>query len=127
MRMLLILLILLAFPVLEVFVLFELASRYGWWVLGYLLLSAAFGAMLIMEERIVVFARLIQALQEGSHPMLALVASGRKMIAGLLLILPGVIGDAIALLLLLIPLPTPKPRPQPTEPDVIEGQWRRED
>ena len=62
MRMLLILLILLAFPVLEVVLLFELASRFGWWVLGYLLTSAAFGAALIMEERIVVFARLIQTL-----------------------------------------------------------------
>lgn len=125
MRMLLILLILLAFPVLEVMVLFELASRYGWWVLGYLLLSAAFGAALIMEERIVVFARLIQTLQEGRHPVLALLASAKKMIAGILLIFPGVLSDVAALLLLIVPLPSS--RKPPSDDGVIEGQWRRED
>lgn len=125
MRMLLILLILLAFPVLEVMVLFELASRYGWWVLGYLLLSAAFGAALIMEERIVVFARLIQTLQEGRHPVLALLTSAKKMIAGILLILPGVLSDVAALLLLIVPLPAS--RKPPMDGGVIEGQWRRED
>ena len=125
MRMLLILLILLAFPVLEVMVLFELASRYGWWVLGYLLVSAAFGAALIMEERIVVFARLIQTLQEGRHPVLALLTSAKKMIAGILLIFPGVLSDVAALLLLIAPLPTS--RKPPMDDGVIEGQWRRED
>lgn len=125
MRMLLILLILLAFPVLEVMVLFELASRYGWWVLGYLLLSAAFGTALIMEERIVVFARLIQTLQEGRHPVLALLTSAKKMIAGILLILPGVLSDVAALLLLIVPLPAS--RKPPMDDGVIEGQWRRED
>lgn len=125
MRMLLILLILLAFPVLEVMVLFELASRYGWWVLGYLLISAAFGAALIMEERIVVFARLIQTLQEGRHPVLALLTSAKKMIAGILLILPGVLSDVAALLLLILPLASS--RKPPMDDGVIEGQWRRED
>ena len=97
----LILLILLAFPVVEVVLLFDLAARYGWWLLLYLAVSATFGAMLIMEERMVVFARLIQALQEGGHPLLALLGSARKMIAGLLFILPGVLSDIAALLLLL--------------------------
>lgn len=78
MRMLFILLILLAFPVLEVVLLIELASRYGWWLLGYLVLSAICGGLLIMEERIVVFGRLIQTLQEGRHPILALLTSAKK-------------------------------------------------
>lgn len=125
MRMLLILLILLAFPVLEVVLLFELAARYGWWLLGYLVLSAIFGGLLIMEERIVVFGRLVQTLQEGRHPILALLTSAKRMIAGILLILPGVVSDVAALLLLLIPLP--QPRKSVVEEDVIEGQWRRED
>lgn len=125
MRMLFILLILLAFPVLEVVLLFELAARYGWWLLGYLLLSAVCGWLLIMEERIVVFGRLIQTLQEGRHPILALLASAKKMIAGILLILPGVMSDVLALLLLLVPIPAPRKRV--VEDDAIEGQWRRED
>lgn len=126
MRMLLILLILLAFPVLEVVLLFELASRFGWWVLAYLVISAAFGAALIMEERIVVFARLIQTMQQGRHPVLALLVSAKKMIAGILLILPGVLSDIAALLLLIIPLPASR-TPPVMDDNVIEGQWRRED
>jgi len=126
MRMLLIFMILLAFPVLEVVLLFELASRYGWWVLVYVVTSAAFGAALIMEERIVVFARLIQTLQEGRHPIMALLASAKKMIAGVLLILPGVLSDVAALLLLMAPLPASR-KTAPMNDDVIEGEWRRED
>lgn len=125
MRTLLILLILLAFPVAEVVLLIELASRIGWWLLGYLLLSAALGAMLIAEERMVVFARIIQSLQAGRHPVRALLMSAKKMIAGLLLMLPGVISDVAALLLLLIPIPESQ-RPAAND-DVIEGEWRRED
>ena len=126
MRMLLIFMILLAFPVLEVVLLFELASRYGWWVLVYVVTSAAFGAALIMEERIVVFARLIQTLREGRHPIMALLASAKKMIAGVLLILPGVLSDVAALLLLMAPLPASR-KTAPMNDDVIEGEWRRED
>lgn len=125
MRMLFILLILLAFPVLEVVLLFELAARYGWWLLGYLILSAICGGLLIMEERIVVFGRLVQTLQQGRHPVLALLTSAKKMIAGILLILPGVLSDVAAVLLLLMPLP--QARKPVVEEDVIEGQWRRED
>lgn len=125
MRMLFIFLILLAFPALEVVLLFELAARYGWWLLGYLVMSAILGGMLIMEERVVVLGRLIQTLQQGRHPVLALLTSAKKMVAGILLILPGVLSDVAALLLLLMPLP--KPRKPVIEDDVIEGQWRRED
>ena len=77
----------------------------------------------------VVFARLIQSLQEGGHPLLALLGSARKMIAGLLFILPGVLSALAALLLLLVPLrmPSREPPRRPAESNVIEGQWRRED
>lgn len=125
MRLFLILLILLAFPVLEVMLLVELADRFGWWLLGYLLLSAAFGAALIAQERVVVFARIIQTVQEGRHPVRALLTSAKKLVAGILLILPGVISDVVALVLLLIHLPS-SPRPAAND-DVIEGEWRREE
>jgi len=45
--------------------------------------------------------------------------------AGVLLIVPGVISDAIALLLLLSLLI--RPRKAIVRDDVIEGEWRRED
>lgn len=125
MRLLLILLILLAFPVLEVTLLVRLAEHFGWWLLGYLLLIAAFGAMLIAGERVAFFPRVIYNLQQGRRPEKALLSGARNMIAGILLILPGVISDALAVVLLLVRLPA-APRAAAND-DVIEGEWRREE
>lgn len=125
MRLLLILLILLAFPVLEVMLLIELGERFGWWLLAYLLLSAGLGATLIAQERVSVVARMMHNLQQGRHPVRALLTSAKKMVAGILLILPGVISDVVALVLLLVHLPVAA---QPAaNDDVIEGEWRREE
>lgn len=118
-------LILLAFPVLEAVLLFKLAGLFGWWLLLYLVLAAIFGWVLIMDERMVVFGRIVQTMEQGRHPLFALFASARKMVAGVLLIVPGVISDAIALLLLLSLLI--RPRKAIVRDDVIEGEWRRED
>jgi UPF0716 protein FxsA len=126
MRLLVLLTILLAFPILELVLLFELGARYGWWLLGYLLSAAVCGWLLILDERIMVFGRMVQTLQQGRHPLLALLSSAKKLVAGILLIIPGVISDVIALLLLLLPLPAPRQQPAAND-DVIEGEWRRED
>lgn len=126
MRLLLILAILLAFPVLELYVLIRLASVYGWWLALYLLFTTAAGLALIKEERLIVVGRLFNIVQHGHHPMLALLASARRVLAGILLIFPGVISDIIAVVLLLIPIPSGRRQP-PANDDVIEGQWRRED
>lgn len=127
MYLLFLLLILLAFPVLELVLLFKLGAMFGWWLALYLLASAILGLLLIQDERIMVFGRLVQALQQDRHPLLALFASARKMIAGLLLIFPGIVSDVLALLLLILPLPSSR-QPLPGEEDgVIEGEWRRED
>jgi len=121
------LLILLAFPVLELVLLFKLGAIFGWWLAGYLLISALCGFILIQDERVMVFGRLVQTLQTGRHPLLALLTSAKKVIAGLLLIFPGVISDVLAVLLLIIPLPSMRQPMPEQEDDVIEGEWRRED
>jgi len=126
MRRLMLLLILLAFPALEILLLFELAGRFGWFLLGYLMLAAMAGWLLIMDERMVVFARMVQTLEQGRHPLLALLASARKIIAGVLLIIPGVASDVIGVLLLLSSL-APPVRKNLARDEVIEGEWRRED
>jgi UPF0716 protein FxsA len=127
MRLLFLLMILLAFPVLELMLLIEFAQRYGWWLVLYLLVSAILGFTLIQDERIVVFGRMVQFMQEGRPPFLALLTSARKMIAGLLLIIPGVISDVLALLLLIVPVPSTHRHMPRDEDGVIEGEWRRED
>ncbi len=125
MRLLLVLIILLGFPVLEISILINLAEQYGWWVGVYLLGSASLGWLLIQEERLAVFGRLYQASQGTQTPIRALLTSASRLVAGVLLILPGVISDVIAVLILLIPMPQSKT--PPPEDGVIEGEFRREE
>lgn len=124
MRLLLMLAILLAFPFFELYLLVRLAGVYGWWLAPYLLFTATAGWLIIKEERLAVFGRLFHIVQSGQHPLLALLTTARKLLAGVLLIFPGVISDVIAVVLLLIPLPAARP---PAADDAIEGQWRREE
>ena len=125
MRLLIILAILLAFPLFEIYLLVRLAAIYGWWLGLYLLFAAIAGWTMIQEERLAVFGRLFQIAQSGQHPVIALLTSARKILAGLLLIFPGVASDVLAVLLLLIPMPSG--RRQQRDDGVIEGEWRRED
>jgi UPF0716 protein FxsA len=122
-------LLMLGFPVLEAYVLFKLAGLYGWWVLVWLLVSAALGVALIRLERILWGARVLISLQAGASPLSALFASGRMFLAAGLLIFPGVISDALALILLLIPGTWRRPKslvPKAANDEVIEGEFRRE-
>lgn len=96
-------LVLLSFPVLEAIGIFWMASAIGGWVLLWLLLAAIAGVTLIRFERVAWGARMMFSAQSGAHPLASLFASGRILLAGGLLVFPGFISDAIALVLLLIP------------------------
>ena len=125
MRLLLLLLILLALPVAEVVLMVQLAARFGWGLLAYLVFAAVCGWMLIQDERWVALGRMAETLRGGDHPVRALLTSAKKVVAGILLILPGVMSDVLAVVILLIPAP----RMPSSKPDdsVIEGEWRREE
>ena len=126
MRVLVIVLLVLSFPVLEAWVLFELADRYGWWVLVWLLAAAICGLMLIRLERLMWAIRLTGSLREQRSPLRALLRSARAVVVGVLLIFPGVISDALALALWVWPIPQGEPSTDGDEPKVIEGEYRRE-
>lgn len=137
MPLIFILLILLAFPTLEILVLIKLGNLYGSWLLVYLIVMAILGIRLIREEKQVMAGRFIQSLSQGGTPLRAIFGTAKNLIAGILLIIPGVISDAIAVVLLLIPSPKPisgettktqknKARSAAND-DVIEGEFRRED
>src|SRR5512135_3606819 len=98
-----IVLLLLSFPMLEALGIFWAASVIGSWVLLWLLLAAIAGIMLIRMERAAWGTRLLFSVQSGAHPLAALFASGRILLAGGLLVFPGFISDAIAVILLLLP------------------------
>lgn len=123
----LLLMMLLGFPLLEIVVLARLAEAGGWWVLAWVALAAAAGFVLLKEARFALVARLGSALAAGQFPIAALIDSARTVLAGLLLILPGVVSDGIAFALLLLPRPVPAEAGsrQPAG-SVIEGRFRRE-
>lgn len=133
MRLLFILAILLAFPILEIWLLIELGNRYGWWLLFYLILMAVLGWRLILEEKLFMLGRIAQTLAQGGTPMKALFGSFKNLLAGILLIIPGVLSDFIALMLLLLPTTKTEPvhqkdhSPNSTDNDVIEGEFHREE
>ena len=120
--------ILLGFPLLEAVVLVRLAETLGWWVLAWVVLAACAGAALIKEARFALLAGLAAGVAQGRFAIAALTDSARTVLAGLLLIFPGVVSDLIALTLLLLPDPRMAPeaaaraRPHGT---LIEGEFRR--
>ena len=97
--------ILLGFPFLEAVVLVRLAETMGWWVLAWVVLAAVAGMALIKEARFALVARLAAGLAQGRFSIVALTDSARVVLAGILLIFPGVVSDLIALTLLLLPGP----------------------
>jgi UPF0716 protein FxsA len=103
----LITLILLAFPLAEIFLLVDLAHKYGWWLLFYLVVIGFLGLQLIRGEKLLMSAKMMQSVTSGGNPIKTLLGSARNMVAGILLIIPGVMTDIIAVILLLIPISKP--------------------
>lgn len=124
MRTLLILLILLGFPTLEIYVLVKLAGTVGWWLLPWLLSSVIVGGWLVREAGAMLPLRLFAALQSGHSLSFSLLISFRSVLAGLLLIFPGIVSDFLALILLLLPHPKVT-MPSAANDDVIDGEWTR--
>ena len=119
------LLVVLGFPVLEIYTMIQVAGVIGWWLLAWLIVSALIGWTLIREESLAVFGRLAVAVQNGQSPFAAVWDSGRTMLAGLLLIIPGVLSDVLALILLLLPNTSGRIGPRGSADDgVIEGEVR---
>ena len=120
--------ILLGFPLLEAVVLVRLGETLGWWVLAWVVLAACAGMALIKEARFAMLARLAAGFAQGRFAIVALTDSARTVIAGFLLIFPGVVSDLIALTLLLLPGPrvavenVSRRRAHGT---LIEGEFRR--
>ena len=120
--------ILLGFPLLEAVVLVRLSETLGWWVLAWVVLAACAGMALIKEARFAMLARLASGLAQGRFSIVALTDSARTVLAGLLLIFPGVVSDLIALTLLLLPGPrvaSDYAARRETEGNILEGEFRR--
>jgi UPF0716 protein FxsA len=120
---LIVLLLVLGFPALEIYTMFQVADVIGWWLLAWLFASAVLGSALIRNESMAAVSRLAMTAQKGHSPFAAIWQSGRNILAGMLLIFPGVISDAIALVLLLWPGKPARAARGPVQDDgIIEGE-----
>ena len=98
------LLILLAFPVLDIYVTIQFAALTGVPVWFWLGVGTVAGWVLLRNERVTFRAKSHAALS-GHAPLLSsLLDSGRKVLAGILFMLPGVVSDVVALVLLAFPI-----------------------
>ncbi|MES1179675.1 MAG: FxsA family protein [Hyphomicrobium sp.] len=93
------------FPLIEIAVLIEVGQAIGVWPTMLLLIAAAvLGATVIREQGLSVAARIFEVMREGRIPLEPMLDSYVVVMAGLLLIIPGLISDVIGLLLLIAPL-----------------------
>ncbi len=122
--------ILIGFPLAETAVLLAVGQGHGMWVLAWLVLSAIVGVVLIKEARFSLVSRLTGSLAQGRFSLSALIDSGRTVLAGLLLIFPGLLSDVMALVLLLLPVRAREIELQAAataaRSGVIEGEYRRD-
>jgi UPF0716 protein FxsA len=128
--------ILMLFPLLDLVVTARFARWSGvpmWmWLTG----SAIAGLWVLTNERGQFRARTLAAFR-GDEPLLrSLLDSGRRVLAGMLLIVPGILTDLIALVLLMLPInqrgafgpqPATAGRAPYRERTTLDGDFRRLD
>ena len=126
--------IVLAFPVVDLLVTIRFARWTGVPVWMWLVASAAAGLWVLASERVQFRARALAAFR-GDTLLRGLLDSGRRVLAGLLLIVPGIMSDLLALLLLLLPInqrgrfgdAEPVPAGRGYRGRALEGDYRRLD
>lgn len=119
----------LVFPVAEALTIYWAAVNMGWWILTWLASAFIAGLLIIRFERQAFAPRMLFNLQQGQSPFQALFTSTRLFLAGGLLMFPGLITDAIAVILLMFPGTWRRPPTilrEAANDDIIEGEFTRE-
>jgi len=98
------LLIVLGFPVLDLYVTIRFAQWTGVPIYVWLGLAAIAGLYLLRNERSAFRASTVAAMHGGQPLLRGLLDSGRKVLAGTLFLLPGILSDVMALVLLALRL-----------------------
>lgn len=94
-----------ALPFLELIVLIKLWSSLGFFTtLGMIILAGVIGASVIAQQSSGAFRQALEAAGRGETPHAAVLDGMFLMLAGVLLLIPGVITDVMGLLLLIPPV-----------------------
>jgi len=126
----LVLMIVMAFPVLDLYITVRFARWTGVPVWAWIGAALVGGFLLLHSERTAFRARTVAALHGEQSLLRGLVDSGRKVLAAMLLILPGIVSDLVALLLLALPINVGRRLEAAAAGrrlDAIDGNWRRID
>jgi UPF0716 protein FxsA len=92
-------------PMLELMLLIKIGQTIGVWATVALVLSTALaGAFIISRQSLGVVARTLEALSEGRAPVEPVADGLFLLLAGALLVTPGLVTDVVALALLVPPL-----------------------
>ncbi len=131
----LLLAIVLGFPLIDLYMTVRFARWTGVPVWAWLTMSVVAGLYLLRNERTAFRANTVAAMH-GEQPLLrGLVDSGRKVLAGVLFLLPGILSDLLALVLLALPLNlgrefaarTAAAGPFRSNRKALDGEFRRVD
>lgn len=102
--MLFVVLLLVVAPLVELYVILQVAQVIGGWeTLALLIVMSVVGAWLLKRQGLEVIARVREAVEQGRVPAKELVDGLLIVVAGALMLAPGFIGDVIGYLLLLPP------------------------
>ncbi|AZN36889.1 FxsA family protein [Iodobacter ciconiae] len=130
----LLLLLFVAYPIAEIITIVLLAKAIGtFWVVLWLVTAFLGGLLMLRHHKLAVGAALLGDLRAGRLSVRSLFAVARYYIAAVLLLLPGILGDVLALVLL---LPWGALMGKPAAPlasapfsapagDVIDGEYRQ--
>jgi len=117
--------IVLTFPILDLVATARFARLTGipmWvWLFGGLIAGVA----LLRNERVVFRARTVAAMHGEASILHGMLDSGRKVLAGFLFLLPGVMSDLIGLGLLLLPINVGRGMRTEAASGSIDGDFRR--
>lgn len=96
------LVVLTVLPLIEIAVLVKFGQSVGIWLtLAEVIGSAVVGVAILQRQGMTMFLRTQEAVMRGEPPVGAMLEGGMLVLAGSLLILPGLITDAMGLLLLI--------------------------
>jgi UPF0716 protein FxsA len=101
----LVLVLLLAVPVLELWVFVQVADAIGfWWALLALIALSVIGAWVVKIQGLHTLRRIRQRTESGQAPTREVADAAMLVVAGLLLLFPGFVTGALGVLLLLPPV-----------------------